>query len=94
MEGKEFGFEGKELGLEINFLSLGSAKGRVAEENIGREFDRCRVQKKKNREEHDEGKQRRTVERGRNMIEGTVWDTPYGIDEYRNISRMDQNTIL
>ena len=50
--------------------------------------------KKKNREEHDEGKQRRTVERGRNMIEGTVWDTPYGIDEYRNISRMDQNTIL
>jgi len=47
LEGKEFGFEGKELGLEINFLSLGSAKGRVAEENIGREFDRCRVQKRK-----------------------------------------------
>ena len=43
--------EGKELGFEDNFFFLeykrDSAQGRVAEENMGGEFDRCRVEKKK-----------------------------------------------
>jgi len=49
----------------------------------------------KQKEEHDDGKgkQIRTMERERNVTEGTVWDNPYGITDDRNISQMDQNII-